>query len=153
MTIDELLAREEIRELRVAYSTGYDEMDEAKVRANFIDEVVCDYPEAFGGQYRGVDSVVQLFRDNWVHAEHPYDTVHFIGNHTIEMTGPDTARGQCMLLDWVMRHEAGSPSRPRGGDDNPLLLIGRYEDEYVRHDGKWKFARIKLTTTWPDRVV
>ncbi|HEX2794536.1 MAG TPA: nuclear transport factor 2 family protein [Croceicoccus sp.] len=152
MTLEELLAREEIRELRVAYSTGYDEMDEPKVRANFIDDIVCEYPAAFGGEYRGVEAVVQLFRDNWANATHPYDTVHFIGNHTIEMTGPDTARGQCMLLDWVMRQD-DAPNRPRGGDDNPLLLIGRYEDEYVRHEGKWKFARIKLTTTWPHRVV
>ncbi len=151
MTLEDMIAREEIRELRVAYSTGFDEMDEAAVRANFTDDIVCHYPVDFGGPIEGVEAVIALFRANWDMMTYPYDTVHFIGNHTVTLTGPDTARGQCMLLDFVNRQDKGLSTR--GGHDNPLLLIGRYEDEYVKQDGRWKFKRIRLTTSWPGRAV
>jgi len=152
MTYEELAAREEIRELRNAYSNAFDTMDEEAVRANFIDEIVCDYPVAFGGPIEGVEAVLALFRDTWAHCSAPLDTIHFIGNHTIRMTGDDTATGHCLLLDFVTRQQEGSPIATMGGHANPMLLIGRYDDEYVRVDGQWKFKRIKLMTAWPVRA-
>ena len=151
MTLEDLIAREAIRELRNAYSSAFDAMDEGAVRANFVDDIVCHYPEAFGGTITGVEAVLDLFRATWAHCEAPLDTIHFIGNHTIELTGPDSAKGSCLLLDFVTRQEEGSPIATRGGHDNPMLLIGRYDDEYVRVDGTWKFKTIRLMTAWPVR--
>ncbi|MGF7154857.1 nuclear transport factor 2 family protein [Novosphingobium gossypii] len=151
MTLEDLLAREAIRQLRVDYATAFDTMDEAAVRRNFVEDVVCDYPTGFGGTYRGVEAVLALFRQHWQHMRAPLETLHHVANHSIEITSPDTARGHCILLDLVTRQHAGSPIATPGGDANPLLLIGRYDDEYVRVEGAWKFARIRLTTLWPNR--
>lgn len=151
MTLEDLLAREEIRQLRIDYATAFDTMDEAAVRHILIADVVAEYPVGFGGPLHGVEAVLGLFRENWKHMRAPLETLHHVANHSIEVTGPDTAQGHCILLDLVTRQHEGSPIRTQGGAANPLLLIGRYDDDYVRVDGAWKFARIRLTTLWPAR--
>lgn len=151
MTLEDLFAREAIRQLRIDYSTAFDVMDEDAVRRNFANGIVCDYPVAYGGKIEGVDAVLALFRETWAHCRAPFETLHLIANHTIELTGPDSARGHCLLLDLVTRQHEHSPVATRGGETNPLLLIGRYDDLYIRQDGRWKFARIGLTTFWPRR--
>jgi hypothetical protein len=151
MTLEDLTAREAIRQLRIDYSTAFDTMDEAAVRRNCAEDIVCEYPMAFGGVYEGVEAVLGLFRDNWRHCRAPLETLHYIANHSIELTGPYSARGHCLLLDLVTRQHKGSAIVTQGGEANPLLLIGRYDDIYVRQDGRWKFARIALTMLWPKR--
>lgn len=151
MTLEELTAREEIRQLRVDYSTAFDTMDEAAVRRILVEDVVCDYPAAYGGTYEGVEAVLELFQQNWQHCRAPLDTLHYIANHSIELTGPDSARGHCLILDLITRQYEGSPIATPGGHPNPLLLIGRYDDLYVRRDGRWRFQRIGLTMLWPSR--
>lgn len=151
MNLAELSAREAIRELRVAYSTGFDTIDEEAVRQNFASDIVCAYPAAYGGSFEGADAVIDLFRQTWEHCQGPLDTLHLIANHSITLTGPDTAKGHCLLLDLITRQTATSPFATRGGHDNPLFLIGRYDDEYVRENGRWKFRRIALTALWPER--
>jgi hypothetical protein len=151
MTLEDLIAREQIRQLRIDYSTAFDTIDEAAVRRILAQEIVCEYPSGYGGAYQGVEAVLDLFRDVWRHLHAPLETLHAIANHSIELTGPDSARGHCLLLDLVTRQHEGSAIRTPGGHDNPLLLIGRYEDEYVRHDGRWQFQRIALTLLWPTR--
>lgn len=147
MTLEDLIAREEIRQLRVDYSTAFDTMDEAAVRRNFADDILCEFPEP----YEGVDAVLGLYRQHWKHLRAPLETLHYVANHSIELTGYDTAHGHCLLLDLVTRQHAGSAIATPGGEANPLLLIGRYDDHYVRQDGRWKFARIALTILWPTR--
>lgn len=151
MTLEDLTAREAICQLRIDYSTAFDTMDEAAVRRNLADDIVCEFPLAFGGAYEGVEAVLGLFRDNWRHCRAPLETLHYIANHSIELTGPATARGHCLLLDLVTRQHEGSAIATQGGEANPLLLIGRYDDTYVCQDGQWKFARIALTMLWPRR--
>lgn len=152
MDLQTLAAREEIRQLRIDYSTAFDTMDESFVRRIMTDDIRCDYPAAFGGPIHGIEAVLALFRATWAHCRHPLDTLHVITNHSIAMTGPDTAEGHCLLLDVVNRQEDGSPIATPGGHAIPLLLIGRYDDRYVRQDGAWKFARIGLITLWPERA-
>lgn len=147
-----LAAREAIRQLRTDYSTAFDTKDEAFVRRIMIDDIVCDYPAAFGGSISGIEAVLMLFRATWAFCEHPLDTLHVITNHSITIKGPDTAEGHCLLLDVVNRQTEGSPLVTLGGHAIPLLLIGRYDDVYVRQNGAWKFARIGLIKLWPERA-
>ncbi|GGC40344.1 hypothetical protein GCM10011371_29630 [Novosphingobium marinum] len=150
MTLEELSAREEIRQLRIDYSTFFDSKDEAAIRSRFIPDIVCHYPESYGGSYEGVDAVIGLFRATWANLKNPFEVLHLTSNHHIELTGPDKATGHCMLLDLINQQEEGVPHATRGGHANPLLLIGRYEDEYVKRDGRWLFSQIKLSALWPD---
>jgi hypothetical protein len=152
MTLEEMVAREEIRELRTAYSTAFDSMDEAAVRANFSKHIECIYPPSYGGTHVGTDAILDLFKPIWAASHGPFGTLHVIANHSIEITGPDTATGHCILLDYITRQEPGDAVTTLGGHENPLLLIGRYEDEYVREDGNWKFRRIELKVLWPERA-
>ncbi len=57
-------------------------------------------------------------------------TVHFVTEPVIVLDG-DTATGECL---WSLLG--------RSSDDTPeIILLGHYEDEYVRADGTWKFAK------------
>ncbi|KQM21076.1 nuclear transport factor 2 family protein [Novosphingobium sp. Leaf2] len=151
MTVEDLFAREAIRQLRIDYSTAFDTMDEALVRRICTDDIICHYPTEYGGLYHGVDTVLVLFRETWKHMRAPRETLHLIANHSIALTGPDSARGDCLLVDLVTRQHEGSAIATQGGHANPLLLLGHYEDQYVRQDGTWKFARIDLSLLWPTR--
>jgi hypothetical protein len=56
-------------------------------------------------------------------------TMHFVTEPAITLDG-DTATGNCL---WTLLG--------RGAHDTPeILLLGHYEDQYVREDGVWRFA-------------
>ena len=37
------------------------------------------------------------------------------------------------------------------GDDDVCLLVGRYHDELVRHEGTWKISRLVFEIMWGER--
>jgi len=37
------------------------------------------------------------------------------------------------------------------GDDDVCVLVGRYHDELVKHDGKWKISRLVFEIMWGER--
>ena len=61
---------------------------------------------------------------------------HYVFNEVIDITG-DSAKGLWYLNCPVMFTEA-SPL----GRETPGLIAGRYEEEYVKEDGVWKWRRI-----------
>lgn len=65
-------------------------------------------------------------------------TVHHGHMPEIELTGPDTARGIWAMFDYV--------EWPAGEDGARVGLrgYGHYHEEYVREDGEWRIARIRL---------
>lgn len=149
--LDELIAREQIRQLRINYSACYDSWDFDRLADLFCEDAVCHYPEAFGGSVRGRDAIIAYMKRWADEGRAPFDAVHLVANHTVILEGPEKARGDCYLLDWLTRQFEGSQLRTPGGHGNPLFLIGRYRDEYVREDGKWRFASVTLDAFWPAR--
>jgi hypothetical protein len=55
---------------------------------------------------------------------------HLISNAEIEITGPDTAVGMSYVTTLVQRDDIGPA----------ILSVGRYEDRYVKQNGKWAIA-------------
>jgi hypothetical protein len=153
MTIEELLAIEEIKQLRAAYSAHLDSQQLDQLAALFTEDAVCAYPEEFGGDWVGRRAIRDNFAGIMPAIGQQFDAIHVVTNPWIRLTGPDTAEGRWYLMDWLTRQKAGTGEiTTRGGHDNPLLFLSVYEDEYRRVDGAWKFSRIALHTLWPDRL-
>jgi len=56
---------------------------------------------------------------------------HLFFNETVAFTGPDSARAGSQSL-YMVPGEDGAPR---------AAMMARYDDELVREDGRWKFAR------------
>lgn len=58
----------------------------------------------------------------------------FIHNHLVQLTGPDTATGQCCVEVRLIMD-----------DGSEGYIVAYYEDEYVKLDGEWKFKLREVT--------
>jgi hypothetical protein len=130
--LDELIAREAIREIVAAYSHHADSGRFDELVALFSADGVLEIKgepvvagrDAIRGYLGGVGrdladtSTTQMIR-------------HFVANLRIEVTSPTEARGECYFL--VVTD---------GGVDH----WGRYRDQYRRDDDDWLFARRTVTT-------
>lgn len=56
---------------------------------------------------------------------------HLVFNETVAFTGPDSASASSQSL-YMVPGEDGAPR---------AAMMARYDDELVREDGRWKFAR------------
>ncbi|WP_432695560.1 nuclear transport factor 2 family protein [Marinobacterium sp. YM272] len=139
--VNALLDREEIRNLRQHYSFLLDSGN-----AQRMDEVFTEDAEVkvTVGSMIGLAEIKQSLADAYT----AFDTrqrkhfpfVHAVTNHNITLTGPDSAKGSCYLLDFVTDRDQAQ---------HPFLLVGRYLDEYVRIDGEWRIQRTELDVLWP----
>jgi len=70
-------------------------------------------------------------------------TTHVVGGHVLEPGGDtDHARGETVCLAHHIYE--------RDGDRRLLVLAVRYQDEYVRESGVWRFAERQLRLDWRD---
>lgn len=149
MTIDELLAREEIRNLRTDYSAYFDAHQLEDLTALFTEDAVCEFGSY--GEWRGRQAIHDNYAKVIAMYRGQYDTMHVATNAFIRVTGPTTAVGRWYLIDLVTQQIPGALETP-GGNDNPLLYLGMYEDEYRKVDGKWRIAHVKLHFLWPQKA-
>ena len=136
-----LLDREEIRNLRQHYSQLLDSNNAARMGEVFTEdaEVVVTV-----GSMKGLAAIQQSLAD----AYQQFDTqqrahfpfMHAVTNHNVTITGENTAVGSCYLLDLVTDRQSAQ---------HPFLLLGRYQDEYVRVNGEWRIAKTALDVVWP----
>lgn len=63
---------------------------------------------------------------------------HIITNVEIEIHG-DTATGSCYLLNTGFNETTQKPE---------IIAMGRYEDEYVKRNGRWLISRRTLIADW-----
>jgi hypothetical protein len=68
-------------------------------------------------------------------------TLHFVGNHTIDITGDD-ATGEVYCL----AHHVSA----RGDDRIDHVMFIRYQDRYRRHGEEWLFAERELHVDWTE---
>ena len=151
MTLEQLIAAEEIRNVRGAYAAHLDRQDLDALIGLFTENAVCDFGEAFG-RWVGRDEIRRNYAKTFADIGEPFNALHVVTNPWITIESPTRAHGRWYLLDLLTRQAPHSALATRGGHDNPLLYLGVYEDDYVKTDGVWRFAYVKLHFLWPSRT-
>ena len=141
MTIDELERRvsiledmEEIKELHREYLFWISGLEIEKALDCFagnIEVEVANY-----GIRKGKEEVGRFFRETIGPNVFSSKDGHFTGQPVITLEG-EKARGHWMFYRFVQ-----DPSR--------RWIQGRYDCEYVREGGKWKFSVLKMRRPWPE---
>lgn len=149
MDLATLLDREAIRDLRHAYSAHIDAREFDRLEALFAEDAVCEFSAEFGGDWVGRAAIGANYRQVMQAFGSPFDMLHIVTNSWITLTGPDSAHARWYLLDVLNRQHPETQVTSPGGHASPFFCTGIYEDDYVRRDGTWKFARIKLHMLWP----
>jgi len=134
LTIEQRLQRVEdelaIRRVLVDYSATQDARDYAGYAALFAKD-----GEWVNGSsvYKGAEAIRQMLVDLYGEPPPGYindESYHITSNPEVNVDGDRaTARSRHLL---VMRGPNGEPTP---------MLAGRYEDELIREDGKWKILR------------
>lgn len=148
-TIENLLDIEAIRKLRILYSHYFDSQQIDPLMALLTEDVVCEFGPEYGGNWKGHDTIRANFLSYMDREGQPWSVMHSITNHLIDLTGPDTAKGRCYLLDLNLANGEDNPL----GKENPLFLFGVYDDLYRKVDGEWMIECTRIDFLWPTRNI
>jgi len=125
--VQELSDREAIHELRYYYHEYINTGRLSDIVGLFTEDGEYDFSHLGKGTGRAAQKKFFEGIGNYI------STVkQFIHNHIVEVHG-DTATGISYL-----------EAKPVYKGES-FLVAGRYDDEYVRHDGKWKYKKMKFT--------
>jgi len=128
MDLQHLLDLEEIKQLRYGFSWCLETSAPDELADLFTADGVVDVGR--WGRMVGQDAIRRGYRRAYQDAE-PWTSMHFVTNPRIAIEA-DTARGSWYLLNAV------------AGSEQPVRLVGVYEDEYRRVDGSWRIASLTL---------
>jgi hypothetical protein len=142
---DQLISLEAIRNLRVLYCHYLDSgRIDALVKLFTEDSVV----QVDRGTWRGRAEIhaglSQAFAEYDVERRGNYPFVHLVSNQWVELLDENRAEGRCNL-QFLLTEKAV--------EENPLVLMGIYADEYRRVDGQWLISRTRLDVVWPKHDV
>ena len=132
MDLDELIAREAIRDLVARYNANADTGRFAQVVELFTEDAVIELPDE---RIEGRAAIDAMFRDvrSQVAAATPAGAApylrHFTATLQIDVDGSDHASGRCYFQVLM----------PAGLDH-----WGRYVDDFVRTDGHWRIAHRRV---------
>ncbi len=133
MTMEELLARQEIADVILRYARGIDRLDFELVRS-------CYHPDAFddhGTMKGGVEDFIASAR---TFLPHYVATMHFMGNMLIEVER-DVARAETYAVAYH-RELLGDGA---GRDD---IWGIRYVDRFEQRGGDWRIAHRVVAQEW-----
>ena len=142
MTLEELEKRiialedkDEIKTLHRDYLFYISNLEFDKALDCFTDAVAVDI--ANYGVIKGKDKVEKFFRDVIYQNVLQSKDAHFTVQPVISLDG-NKAKGH-----WMFYRLLPKP-RPES------WVQGRYDCEYIKENGKWKFSALKLTRPWPE---
>jgi len=133
LTVDDLLAKQEIQDVIYRYARGIDRLDFDLVRS-------CYHPDAFDdhGMFQGnVDAFIEYVED---FLPRYVVTQHFMGNLLIEVDG-DSARAETYAVAYHRKELADG-----SGKDDVFGI--RYVDRFERRAGEWKIAHRVVASEW-----
>ena len=114
--------RQELADLIARYGPAVDDRDAAAIADLFAEDSVFD---TVAGVMRGRDAVVAYYLSRLAQFGASF---HYPHTQTVEFDGRDRARGL------VTAHAEMASGR------EAFWVALRYHDEYVREDGRWRFA-------------
>jgi ketosteroid isomerase-like protein len=142
MTIEELLEIEAIKQMRHLYSHYYDGNMLDELVDIFTDDAVCEFGEAFGGDWVGKAQIRERYHDFLIGSGRAvHSQMHAVTNPWIRLHGSDLAYGRWYQLNLNVAE----------GAENPLTLFGIYDDVYRKVAGQWKIHRTRIDFLWPRR--
>lgn len=148
MTLDELLAREAIRDTMAKYNTSGDRLKTQDFADCFTEDGIIESERVTGEKtfrYEGRAAIL-AWQNRWLNREPGNDTVHkarFIRHHLstskIDLTGSDTARARTYWAAWS-----------DVGPDH----AGYYLDDFRKVGDQWLIAHRKVRLDWesPDTL-
>jgi len=137
--LQELLDREEIRQVMYSYARGVDRCDPGLIADAYHEDAWDDHGNFRGGRDLVVDTIVG--RGAAARA-----SMHHLGNVLIELVGDvahvETYFMACQELDL-------------DGRVHTRMRAGRYLDRFERRDGRWRIAHRTVVDDWSrlDEVV
>jgi ketosteroid isomerase-like protein len=141
LTIEDLVEIEEIKNLRPLYSHYYDGVDIDALVDLYTDDAICEFGEAFGGDWVGKETIRANFSKFAEGEGEIHSVMHAVTNPWIRLIDADTAHGRWYMLN-INTTEGG---------ENPLNMFGIYDDVYKKVDGEWKIHRTRIDFLWPRR--
>ena len=141
MTIEELAAREAIKDLKGRYCYTIDLKAWDDYAALFTEDAVMDVDQSVSTRGRAPNPLPRLTGRAAIRAFMPRlldqaDTVHQVHAPIIELTGAGAARAI-----WAMEDIVKMPGFHLEGR-------GHYHETYVLQGGRWLIAALHLTRTW-----
>tara|TARA_A100001037_G_scaffold6171_1_gene6205 strand:+ start:14129 stop:14755 length:627 start_codon:yes stop_codon:yes gene_type:complete len=134
MDTQTVVDQQQIRELQNFYSYSIDSGEYDNLDRVFMPDAVADFGPA--GPTQGLTGIKQTIQD----ALHALTVAqHVNGNHWSKVQG-DTAVGGCYFRVHMVREHTP------GGDH--FEMGGRYEDDLVKTQHGWRFARRRVTVLW-----
>jgi uncharacterized protein (TIGR02246 family) len=121
--------RLEILDLPARYSRAVDDRDLTALADLFCADARWEHGAPAGGRAVGREAIVATFAD--ILGTYGM-TLHVPHMHVVERIEGDEANG------WVAAHAEITPA------DRYVLVAVRYEDDYRREDGRWRFSRREL---------
>lgn len=132
LTIEDVIAKQEITDLVGRYMRGLDRLDKALLRSTFHDDATTDYGFFKGGPDEFVEMAYRALQGHL--ANH-----HMIGQVNIDLEG-DVAFGEVYFQAF---HRIVTE-----GEARDLVISGRYVDRYEKREGEWKFAFRSEVNDW-----
>lgn len=141
MTLEDLVAQQEIRDVLIRYTRGIDRVDDELVRS-------CYWPDAHDdhGPYKGgLDGFIE-----WLKPMHAYfeRTMHFIGNQLVEVDG-DAAHAESYCIAFHRR--AAVDGEPAYDLWMGLRYVDRMERRPATAGGEWRIADRLCVFDWSRR--
>jgi SnoaL-like domain len=150
-TVAQLMAIEQIKQLKARYFRTMDTRDFDAMALVFCRDAVFDCTEGggcrpVGGSFQGEVGPVTRGREpiiNWIRNSFANSTsVHHGHAHEVTIDSPTEAHGIVAMEDYI-----------RGLDRRTKLVhgVGHYHERYRFEDGEWRIAEVKLTRLFIDR--
>ncbi len=94
MTLEELLEREALKEVRIKYCHYFDGKQIEDLAMLFTEDAVCEFGPNFGGDWVGRDTIRDNFQGYADQEGPPFGVLHAVTNPLIKLIDEDTAHGR-----------------------------------------------------------